>query len=101
MGEFNHDIELLRTGSYPPALKRRILGDRGHLSNEAGAELALWAAERGARQIMLAHLSAENNRPPLALAAAEGTLKSAGAELGGDVAVSAAPRDTASGWMEV
>lgn len=101
VGEFNHDIELLRTGPYPPALKRRILGDRGHLSNEAGAELALWAAERGARQIMLAHLSAENNRPPLALAAAEGTLKSAGAELGGDVAVSAAPRDRASGWMEV
>ena len=101
VGEFNHDIELLRSGPYPPALKRRILGESGHLSNEAGAGLALWAAEHGARQVVLAHLSAENNRPELAVAAAERTLRQAGAEPGRDVGLTLAPRSDCSGWMEV
>ena len=40
MCETNHDEDWVRSGPYPYALKQRILGDRGHLSNEAGAELA-------------------------------------------------------------
>lgn len=61
--ESNHDIDWLRSGPYPYSLKQRILGDRGHLCNEAGAELALQAAQAGAHTIILAHLSSENNTP--------------------------------------
>lgn len=95
VAEFNHDVELLKSGPYPPQLKGRILSDRGHLSNAAGAELARWAAERGTRRVVLAHLSAENNRPELALSAAERALCGTGA------AAVLAPRSEPSGWMEV
>lgn len=61
--ETNHDEDWVRTGPYPYALKQRILGDHGHLSNEAGAELAAFAVETGARTLVLAHLSRENNTP--------------------------------------
>ena len=63
VAESNHDIEWLQSGPYPYYLKARILGERGHLSNEAGAELACEAAEHGAHPIVLAHLSHENHTP--------------------------------------
>ena len=47
VAEANHDVEWVQSGPYPYHLKARILGDRGHLSNEAGAELA-WTAVEGA-----------------------------------------------------
>lgn len=47
--EANHDEDWVRSGPYPYHLKARILGDRGHLSNEAGAELAALAVESGTR----------------------------------------------------
>lgn len=99
--ECNYDPELLRTGPYPYYLKERIRGERGHLSNETGAQLAAWAAERGARRVVLAHLSQENNRPELALAAAEGALSGLGLRPGRDVELLAAPRHEGSGWFEV
>ncbi len=84
--ECNHDVELLRRGPYPPALQRRILGDRGHLSNEAGAALARHLMENGAEEVLLGHLSKENNRPELALAAVR-------RQVGDSLRVSAAARD--------
>jgi phosphoribosyl 1,2-cyclic phosphodiesterase len=66
--ESNHDEEMLRYGPYPFYLKRRILSDRGHLSNAVCAAFARELAESGTRQIVLAHLSRENNRPDKALA---------------------------------
>lgn len=87
--ECNHDVEMLRRGPYPPALQRRILGDRGHLSNEAGAGLARHLAENGAEQLLLGHLSKENNRPELALAAVR-------RQVGGELQVCAAPPDSCS-----
>ena len=60
-----HDPELLRQGSYPWPLKQRILGNRGHLSN-SDAAWALARLKRRPRQVLLAHLSAENNRPEVA-----------------------------------
>lgn len=72
--EANHDVECLKSGPYPYYLKERILGERGHLSNEAGAALARTAARDGAHTIILAHLSAENNTPALARNAAERAL---------------------------
>ncbi len=101
IGEFNYDLEMLRAGSYPPYLKERILGQRGHLSNEAGAELAGWAVEQGTRQVVLAHLSKENNLPAVALEAARRGLEAVGARVGADALLTPAPRDTSSGWLEV
>ncbi len=61
--ESNHDISMLRSGPYPYFLKERILSDRGHLSNECCAALALKLAKEGTSFITLAHLSKENNTP--------------------------------------
>ena len=65
--ESNHDIDMLRYGRYPVSLKRRVLSDHGHLSNADCAVLARTLAQTGTKQIILGHLSAENNRPDLAL----------------------------------
>ena len=81
MVETNHDVELLRRGPYPPSLQRRILGEKGHLSNEAGARLARHLMENGAEEVLLGHLSRENNRPELALAETARLLEGTGAEL--------------------
>ena len=90
--EANHDVEWLRSGPYPYYLKARILGDRGHLSNEAGAELAWTAVEGGARAVVLAHLSHENNTPRRALDVVGGVLSRRGAAVGREVVLEAAPR---------
>lgn len=64
--EANHDEAMLRAGRYPYPLKKRILSDRGHLSNACCGELAAYLAERGTGQIVLGHLSRENNTRELA-----------------------------------
>ena len=84
--ESNHDVEWLRSGPYPYSLKQRILGQRGHLSNEDAAAFARRMAECGTRCIILAHLSRENNTPQRALAVMETALS------GLDVTVEVAPR---------
>ncbi len=82
--EANHDVETLQYGPHPYFLKRRILGDEGHLSNDAAAEFARLAVQSGTRDILLAHLSKENNTPELAeyavasRAAVRGTFRAAG-----------------------
>ena len=65
--ESNHDEEMLRYGPYPFYLKKRILSARGHLSNADCAAFARQLAESGTRQIVLAHLSRENNTPQKAM----------------------------------
>lgn len=64
--EANHDLELLRQSSYPRFLQERIRSPLGHLSNAMCAELAVKLTDAGARHIVLAHLSQENNTPGLA-----------------------------------
>ena len=91
--ETNHDEDWVKTGPYPYYLKQRILGDRGHLSNEAGAELALYAIQNGAKEVILAHLSAENNTPAHALRVVSDRLRRAGVDLEHEVRLSVAPRD--------
>ena len=63
--EANHDPEVLRNGSYPWPLKRRILSNRGHLAN-SDAAWALVRMKKRPSKVFLAHLSEENNRPELA-----------------------------------
>ena len=65
--ESNHDVETLLSGPYPYHLKRRVLGPQGHLSNDIAAQFAADSAKAGTRDIILAHLSAENNTPQMAL----------------------------------
>lgn len=79
--ESNHDENMLLMGSYPYDLKRRILSDRGHLSNENAAELARRLALSGTKRIVLAHLSPENNYPELALTTSLLKLKDTGCEV--------------------
>lgn len=64
--EANHDIEMLKNGSYPLLLKQRILSTRGHLSNESAGWL-LAGLPQLPENIILAHLSEENNLPHLAI----------------------------------
>lgn len=96
--ESNHDVEWLRSGPYPIYLKARILGDKGHLSNEAGAALALRCARAGAHTVVLAHLSAENNTPQRALQTAQTALSAGGFE---DICLAVAPRSEPSPAYEV
>lgn len=66
MIEANHDINMLLVGKYPYYLKQRILGDRGHLSNESSAGLISKLISRKKQHFILAHLSKENNYEELA-----------------------------------
>ena len=91
--EANHDVETLRSGPYPYFLKERILGPEGHLRNEDAAAFAVTLAAAGAREIVLAHLSRENNTPAMALRAVETALSAAGLR----PRLSAAPRESLSG----
>ena len=59
--EANHDIHMLEVGGYPYYLKQRILGDRGHLSNELSGQLLCDILHDNLKYIMLGHLSRENN----------------------------------------
>lgn len=65
--EANHDIRMLEAGSYPYVLKRRILGDYGHLSNERSGSLLTRLLNDHMDFCLLGHLSEENNYPELAL----------------------------------
>ncbi len=65
--EANHDPDMLMCGSYPEYLKMRIMSERGHLSNSDCAAFAAELCENGTKNLLLAHLSEENNEPSLAL----------------------------------
>lgn len=65
--ETNYDLKLLREGPYPYHLKVRIDSDFGHLSNVQAFELLKDHAHPGLQCVFLSHLSAENNRPELAI----------------------------------
>jgi len=96
--EFNHDEKLLRDGAYPWRLKRRVLGEEGHLSNtQAAAALARSLGPR-ARTVLLGHLSEKNNRPELARSAARRALELAGRL---DVEIVVAPRGASGPELEL
>lgn len=64
--EANHDVNMLQVGPYPYYLKQRILGERGHLSNENSGRLLSRILHDKLQTIILGHLSKENNLPELA-----------------------------------
>lgn len=93
--EANHDVEMLKNGDYPYYLKQRILSPRGHLSNEKSAELCLTLAEHGAENIILAHISRENNTPKAAYSAVRQKLDASGFE---DVLIKTASPEYITGF---
>lgn len=66
--ESNHDVNMLQVGSYPYYLKQRILGFKGHLSNDNAGRLLGEILHDNMKAVMLGHLSKENNYEALALA---------------------------------
>lgn len=94
--ESNHDLDMLKNGSYPWHLKRRILSNYGHLSNEAAGIFAVELAKNGTRRIYLGHLSQENNRPQLALETVAARLSRSKIDPERDVELLVARRDAPS-----
>ena len=95
--ESNYDPDMLKAGSYPYDLKRRILSNRGHLCNEDAGKCAAELARAGARHIILGHLSRENNFPELALRCCLDALRAQGVDPQTDVRVDVASRDGVTG----
>ena len=99
--ESNYDPDMLKAGSYPYELKRRILGTKGHLCNDDAGSCALELVNKGARHIILGHLSKENNFPELALRCTEDALRAGGVVPGEDVRLDVAKRDGVTGIFGV
>ena len=89
--ESNHDIDMLKTGPYPYLLKKRILSDRGHLSNEACASELVELVKNGTLRLMLGHLSEQNNTPQIALRTSVCELERAGMKFKNDFTLDVAP----------
>jgi phosphoribosyl 1,2-cyclic phosphodiesterase len=95
--EANHDEQMLHTGPYPHAVRRRIASSHGHLSNHAAARFAEELLHPRLTGVLLAHLSRECNTPELAQEVVETRLRAAG--FGGLIAV--AGQDEPSAVLDV
>ena len=99
--ESNHDEEMLRNGRYPAQLKRRVLGERGHLSNVSCGQLLSSAVTDRLRHVFLGHLSEENNRPLIAYETVSSILLSNGIKVNQTFRLHLAVRDAVSTLVEV
>ncbi len=95
--ESNHDEKMLMDGSYPYHLKQRIIGDKGHLSNEAASNYLGKLIGKNTKYVILAHLSEHNNTESLAYEA----LKNKLTEISFDPAIIIAKQNEASEKVEV
>ena len=98
--ESNHDIDMLKNGPYPYHLKRRILSDKGHLSNAAAGELLNKLYPTGVRRVILAHLSRENNTERIAYDTVRTSLLEGGIPER-DFFLTVAHRDRVTGIFEI
>lgn len=99
--EANHDIEMVKVSSYPYFLKRRILSDLGHLSNEAAGKAVLELMDTGVKTVLLGHLSKENNFPELAYETVKSILEEKKVKIGKDIELAVAPRRGVSKYYEI
>lgn len=98
--EANHDVHMLRNGSYPWTLKKRISSDKGHLSNTAAGHCLASLTGGKTKGIILAHLSRENNLPELAYSTVAAILEEAGLSPDKEFALEVAPRcDAGTLWQ--
>ena len=98
MIESNHDQALLANGPYPSALKARVAGPGGHLSNDEMAHMLKRIVGPSTHTIVLVHLSQKNNRPELALEAAHAQLRRSSRP---DIRVLTAAQDRLSELIDV
>lgn len=100
--ESNHDVDMLRANpNYSSQLKTRILGNHGHLSNDACADAMMQLVEGGTNHFILGHLSGENNTADLALQVSSSKAAAAGMKIGKDIFIDVAYRDHVSNGYEV
>lgn len=103
--EANHEVNILQYGPYPYQLKRRILSDKGHLSNVSAGEIITNAIEArkssgmGKMKILLAHLSTTNNTPDQARLTVSNILEENGIHEGKDFALGVALKDRISAMI--
>jgi len=101
--ECNHDIEMLKFGPYPYQLKRRILGNKGHLSNEdcGRAVLNIMQKSNSQKKIILGHLSQINNIPQLAFKTVKNFIDESKFTIGKDLELSVASRSKPSNYIKI
>lgn len=98
--ESNHDIQMLKFGPYPYNLKRRILSNVGHLSNDDCGKAIVNITNSKFKNIVLGHLSKTNNYPELAYQTVVNVLNDAGIKLDKDLRLTMAKRDMPSNYIE-
>ena len=94
--ESNHDLGMLETGPYPFALKQRVKGEFGHLSNQDASQFACQLVQQGIKHLVLGHLSGENNMPLLAYQTTELALQQKGIQVDSDTTLEVASRTKCS-----
>jgi len=99
--ESNYDPNMLMMGSYSYALKKRVMSEGGHLSNEEAASFCIELVEGGTESILLAHLSKENNFPELAYATSKNVLTKNNMIIGKDLILDVLSRDKVSKVYEL
>ena len=92
--EFNHDLDSLRRGPYPPHVKDRIASSLGHLSNDQAAQLMADVAHPGLQWIAALHLSGKNNTPGL-------VRETLARSLPGEYPLHIADQDQPIGWIPI
>ncbi|MDR7871316.1 MAG: MBL fold metallo-hydrolase [Tissierellaceae bacterium] len=94
--ESNHDIDMLKQGSYPWPLKQRILSTRGHLSNDDCGKLLANVLTGTGEIALLAHLSQDNNVPDLAFDTVKKCIENHGLDIYKDIVLGLSHRDRAT-----
>lgn len=99
--ECNHDIEMLKFGPYPYPLKKRILSEVGHLSNDACGEAIVSIMSNKPKKVFLGHLSKTNNYPDLAYKTVVNILEENNIKTGKDIDLYMAKRDMPSEVIKI
>jgi len=99
--ESNHDEDMVLIGPYPWNLKRRVLGDFGHMSNDTAGDLICKAIKKGNEIVLLGHLSKENNFPELAYKTVENILIENGIDVNPGISLNMTFRDRSSAVYEI
>lgn len=97
--EANHDVDMLMAGGYPYYLKQRILSGNGHMNNDDCGKALVKLHETGVKNVILGHLSKENNYPELALVAVRAALEEAG--IAEDMQIAIAAREEPTGVFTI
>lgn len=98
--ESNHDVQMVKFGPYPYELKRRVLSEIGHLSNEDCGRAIVEVMKDGIhRNIILGHLSNTNNMPELAYRSVLNILEENGLDVGSDLTLKLADRYKPSNYI--